>query len=80
MDKDGKDMITFDAFLYKVRNLGWLLDPVEVAKYKSQLVQRSKGKRGNVVRNWSLDYYSLSIGLAIGAISCYAFISMAREK
>lgn len=78
MDKEGKEKVSFDGFLYKVRNLGWLLDPVEAAKYKSQLVQKG-WRRAPYANRWNFDWYSLSLGVVIGATSCLAIISQTRK-
>jgi hypothetical protein len=79
MDTSKHDAVAFDGFLSKVRNLSWLLDPVEMAKYKSQLVQRGWHKGGPRVR-WEPDPFSLAFGFLLGSATSLLVVYMLRPQ
>lgn len=79
MDKDKNNRVMFDGFLSKVRNLSWLLDPVEMAKYKSQLVQRGWARGGPRV-GWEPEPYSMMFGFFLGSASCILLVYLLRPQ
>eukprot|EP01126_Amoeba_proteus_P040671 TRINITY_DN4348_c0_g2_i20.p1 TRINITY_DN4348_c0_g2~~TRINITY_DN4348_c0_g2_i20.p1 ORF type:complete len:105 (-),score=24.87 TRINITY_DN4348_c0_g2_i20:91-405(-) len=81
MDKEGNERITFDNFLYKIRNLAWLLDPSEAAKYRSEIVDRRPEKKTKFrdVGTYDdpfVDTFSFSVGVVCGFVACWVAMTL----